>query len=206
MTRVEAILTVVLAIPLAGCVVGGKKAAVPVTPPAPLPVAKAEPAPPPAPLSMPQTQVTLPPVQPVNTEGMTTLQLPEPPAEATPAPKPVRRAPTPPPVQPPKIEPPAVAAPTQPTEAGNSPIEELVPEDEKKRLKDEADGRRHETKQILDQIKVHGHLNRTQTTQVKRVEAFLAQSAEAEQKGDLRLANALADRSLVMARELQNGK
>jgi hypothetical protein len=85
------------------------------------------------------------------------------------------------------------------------PLQEILPEDEKKQLQQRAADIRRQVKLTLEQVKAH-RLTKTQNNVVKRVEAFVTQSDEAEKAGDMRLADALANRALVLARELQNGK
>jgi hypothetical protein len=209
----EAIVGAALAISLAGCVVRGtpKTAAVPATPQPAAPAAPA-PEPPPQPLSIPQTEVQLPPAQPLSAEAMATLQPPEPatgpvtnptrttrrnpsvtntPAQPRPeAPAPV----TPAPVAPAPAPPPAEAHPL---------IQEIVPAGEQKRLLDSAEGRKREIQQSLNTLG-HKRLNRHQQTTVSRIRAFVRDSDDAQRRGDMRQADALAERAQMLLRELQN--
>jgi hypothetical protein len=209
MRRVEAILAVALAIPLAGCVLRGKpKTAAAVAPaPQPPPVAAA-PAPPPEPLSIPQTQVQLPPEQPFDPEALVLA----PPAETPPeAPSPVthssrsragsnataRAAEPPPPVAPP----PATTEVTPP----RPPIQEIVPASEQKRLQDSAQGRKKEIQKWLD-VFGRKRMNTHQRNTVERIRSFVKDSDDAERRGDMREADALAERAEILMRELQNGQ
>lgn len=207
MRRVEVILAAAMAIPLAGCVVGAKNTVAQAAPPAPLPVAKPAPAPPPAPLSMPQTQVTLPPPQPVTQEAIAAARAPEQPVEPPPAPKPPPRRPPAGTATPlPRTDAPLVVAPApsqDPTD--RPPLQEMLPEDEKKQLQQKAADTRRQVRLTLQQVKAH-HLTKPQNNVLKMVESFVTQSDGAEKAGDMRLADALAERALVLARELQNGK
>jgi hypothetical protein len=200
MGRVEALLSVALAFSLAGCAVSGQPKTTAAVPPQPQPVAQPKPAPPPEPLSVPQTQVQLPPPQPVNQEALATVPPPEP-AEPAAAPKPVRRTGAAPP--PPKPE--VVTAAPPPAEPERPPIQEIVPADERRRYKESADGAKREIRQLLEQARLH-HLTAEQRTVVKRITSFVTQSEDADKRGDMRMADALAQRGLVWARELAGGK
>ena len=199
MGRVEVILAFALALLMAGCVLKGKPKTAPV-PPQPQPAVQPKPAPPPEPLSIPQTQVQLPPPQPVNPEALAVPTPPEP-IEAAPAPKPVRRtaAGSPPPK--PEVVAPVVA----PAEPERAPIQEIVPPDERRRYQESADASKREIQQLLEQIKAH-RLTTEQKKIVIRVRAFVTQSDDAEKRGDMRQADALAERGLVLAKELGGGK
>jgi hypothetical protein len=207
MGRVEAggvlsILAVALAIPLAGCALSGKpKTTAAAVPPQPKPVAQPKAPLPVEPLSVPQTQVQLPPPQPVNPDALTPAPPPQP-AEPAVAPRPVRRT-TPAPPQPK----PETAAPqtAQPPEPERPPIQELVPADEQKRDQESADAHKREIRQLLVQARAR-RLTSEQNKMVKRIQAFVTQSDDAEKRGDMRQADALADRGLVLAKELAGGK
>jgi hypothetical protein len=185
---------------MAGCVLKGKPK-VAAVPPQPQPAVQPKPAPPPEPLSIPQTQVQLPPLQPVNPEALAAIPTPPEPVEATPAPKPVRRtaAGSPPP------KPEVVAPVVPPAEPERAPIQEIVPPDERRRYQESADASKREIQQLLEQIKAH-RLTTEQKKIVIRVRAFVTQSDDAEKRGDMRQADALAERGLVLANELGHGK
>ncbi len=175
------------------------KAVAPVTPAAPQP------------LSIPQTRVELPDPQPVDPAALSSGNSQEvprlplgPPAAAgttpvttpgiTPGTTPgagVRRA-SPAPV---------VATPAEPRGA----IHEMIPPAELKRLQDQLQGRRREVNQILDRVSKR-RVARTQQNVVTNIRNFLTLSAEAEQRNDIRQADALAERAQILARDLQNGK
>jgi hypothetical protein len=200
MGRVEAILAVALALSMAGCALKGqpKTAAVP---PQPIPAAQPTPAPPPDPLSIPQTQVQLPPPQPVNLEALAVPAPPEP-VEPAPAPKPVRRtAAGSPPPKPDVVGP--VAPPAAEPERG--PIREIVPADERKRYQESADASKREIRQLVEHAKAH-RLTTDQKKIVTRIQAFLTQSDDAEKRGDMRQADAFAERGLVLAKDLAGGQ
>jgi hypothetical protein len=139
--------------------------------------------------------VQLPPPQPVNPDALAVPAPPQP-AEPAPAPKPVRRSTT---TAPPKQEPVTPAA--QPAEASRAPIQEIVPADERKRFQESADARKRETRQLLEQSKAH-RLTTEQKKMVTRIQSFVTQSDDAEKRGDMRQADALAERGLVLAKEL----
>ncbi|HEY1336103.1 MAG TPA: hypothetical protein VGF59_01270 [Bryobacteraceae bacterium] len=212
MRSAQAILVGFLALSLSGCILGGKPKTVQAAP-TPKPAAAAPKPPPPPPLSIPQTQVTLPPAQPVNPDALATAP-PEEPAGGTPAPpRPTNRRGTPrpqqTPTQAPETPPPAATVPAGPPapapEAPRPKIEEIVPAAEQKQLQESAVAGRREARQILDQMRGH-RLNGTQKTLRSNIESFLNLSEQAEKRNDMRSAQALAERALVLARELKGGK
>jgi hypothetical protein len=190
-----AICAIALVLSMADCAAKKTKNAAMLAP-APAPPAPAVLTPVREPLSIPQTQVQLPPPQPVNLEGLA-VPVAAQPAEPAPAPKPVRRSTTPAP--PPKPEPTTPAA--QPAEASRAPIQEIVPADERRRFQESADARKRETRQLLEQSKTH-RLTNEQKKMVTRIQSFVTQSDDAEKRGDMRQADALAERGLVLAKEL----
>jgi hypothetical protein len=196
MGRVDGILAVALALSMAGCALRGtpKTAAVP---PQPQPAAQPKPAPPPEPLSVPQTQVSLPPPQLLNMEALSTPP-PAPPVEQPAAPKPVRRTTTVTPPPKPEVVGPAAQPAAEPE---RPPIQEIVPEDERRRFQESADARKRETRQLVEQARAH-RLNTDQKKMVTRIQSFVTQSDDAEKHGDMRQADALAERALVLAKEL----
>jgi hypothetical protein len=167
-------------------------------PPAPAPTVSPAPAPPPAPLSVPQTDVHLPPPQPLTPEAIATAQPPEEPA-ATPAPPapPRRKGPAAPKPEAPAAPPAAATAPPE-----HPPIEEVTPAAEQKRFQDEADGRKREVRQLVDSLD-RRRLNHQQRGLLDRIQSFVKQSDDAENRGDMRQASELAQRALVLARELK---
>jgi methylthioribose-1-phosphate isomerase len=78
-----------------------------------------------------------------------------------------------------------------------------MPDDEKNRLRDEAHGHQEETRKLLREAK-------PKTANQKRaqdeINQFLKQSQEAENAGDMRMADQLAERAHILAKELQSGK
>jgi hypothetical protein len=209
MRRVHAIVALALTSSLAllqsSCLFTGKPKtpAAAVAPPQPKPVA-AKPAAPSEALSVPQTNVELPPPQPVNKEAVA-LPTPMPEAGAPPpaVSRPVRRtAPLPPQPKPPDTPAPAVAP---PVDAGLAPVREVLTDDERKRFQQSVDGRKKEINRLLTKIKSHrlsGEANR----EVKRIESLVAQFNDLENRGDMRQADALAERALILAQELTDGK
>ncbi len=211
MRRIEAGLAVALAFCFAAlqqsCALTGKPkpaATVAAVPPQPKPVA-AKPAAPPESLSVAQTQVQLPPVQPVNMDALPQPKEEEP-AAAPAAPRPARRTPAAPPPKPETsapATPPAEAAPA-PAPA-LAPVQEMLSADEKRRFQQSAEGRRAEIRQLLKDIKSH-RLTTDQSHEVKRIQSLVAQSEDVERTGDMRQADALAERGLILAREMTSGK
>lgn len=209
MRRVHAIaalaLTSSLALFQSACVLTGKPKTPPtaVAPPQPKPVA-AKPPTPSEPLSVPQTQVHLPPPQPVSQEAVA-LPTPKPEAGVAPpaASRPVRRtAPPQPQPKPPDTSAPAVAP---PVDAGLAPVQEVLTDVERKNFKDSADRRKMDISRLLTKIKSH-RLSAEANREVKRIESLVAQSNDLEKRGDMRQADALAERALILAEELTDGK
>jgi hypothetical protein len=83
-------------------------------------------------------------------------------------------------------------------------VQEIVPASESNRLRESAEARKQEIRKTLEQAQARA-LSRDQRGVVSRIQTFLQQSDDAQKKGDMRLADALAQRAQVLARELQNG-
>ena len=203
MTRAQVLLVVIIAIPLAGCGLGGKPQTVAAAPAPPKP---AVPPPPPEPLSIPQTQVDLPAPQTLNPDALNTAPQEEPrpqaqikPATQTPRPS---RPPAPQP-KPADTQPVPEPAAEQPAETARPAIHEIMPDAEKNRLRDEAHVHQEETRKLLREAK-------PKTANQKRakdeINQFLKQSQDAENTGDMRLADQLAERAHILAKEFESGK
>ncbi len=203
MRSAKAVITVLLTIPLAGCLLRGKPPAASVTPvaPAPAPVAsETQPKPPPAPLSTPQTNVKLPPEQTVSPEALATTQ---PPDEPVLPPMPTRPAPRrPPPAAAPKPVEAQQAPQAPPPESDRGPVQEAVSAADQKRFQDEADDFKRQIRKVIEETPTH-KLTRHQISLRDRVNSFVKQSDEAQLRGDMRQARELARLGLVLARELQ---
>ena len=201
MRRAEAVLIIAMAVSLGGCVLRKPQTAK-AAPPAPKAAAPAAPAPPPQPLSIPQTNVYLPAPQPVTPEALATTIPSGEPAPPPPAPpKPVTRpAPSRSSGTPVRVEPPP-PAPSTPAEGERPPISELTPPTELRRLQEETDARRREVMQLVRSIPKSRQ--RRQQDSMERIAAFLKQAQEAEARNDMRQASELAQRALVLARELK---
>lgn len=212
MRRVVAILAAALALSLTGCVLGGKQQVATITVPLPpKPVPPPTPAQPPPNLSIPQTQVELPSPQTISQEAMATIQpLDEAPSTPDP-PRPNQRRRSPAPISPPPSPRPETVGPSvpavvaAPAEAPRATIQEIVPVAEQNRLQAEADKNRKLAQGLIDQLKRH-RLNQQQQTVRDRVLSFLKASTQAEQQGDMRKANELAENGLVLAKELPGVK
>ena len=207
MRRTPAILAACMAFALTGCVLRGNapKAAA-AAPVAPKPVANTAPAPPPAPLSIPQTRVELPKPQSLDPAALVTEAVPPPPAEAPPATaRPLgRRSNT-------DRTPAANTAPATPpaalpaAESAPQPIQEILTAGEKQRLKDSVLAYRRDTSLMLEQLK-NRTLNPSQRSVYDAITSFAASSVEAENNGDMRQADALAERAQILAKGLVSGK
>jgi hypothetical protein len=77
--------------------------------------------------------------------------------------------------------------------------------DEKKRLQESADSQKLEIRRLLAQTKSH-HPTAEANHEIKRIQSLVAQSNEAEKRGDMRQADALAERALILARGLNGAK
>ena len=82
----------------------------------------------------------------------------------------------------------------------------MLTAEEQQKLKDSAQTRRREAAQALAQAQQGRRLSAHERDLVKRTQSFLNQSEQAENRGDLRQADSLAERAQVLARELQGGR
>jgi hypothetical protein len=207
MRRLELILAAWMAMSLAGCVLRGKQTKASPPPPTPAPAAKPVAGLPPQPLSIPQTQAQLPAPQAIAPGALATTTPPEPAAETQPAQRQQQRRPSPV-AGPPRPENPPVQVQTPPApptaEPERPPVQEIVPASESNRLRESAEARKQEIRKTLEQAQARA-LSRDQRAVFLRIQTFVQQSDDAQKKGDMRLADALAQRAQVLARELQNG-
>jgi len=208
MRRARTALVVWFALSSAGCVLRGKQqTAVATPPPAPAPAVKPAPAPRPQPLSIPQTQAQLPPAQAISPEALATLQSTPAPVETPAEPRAPRRT-AGPSSAPARAETPPAQAQTPTVVVTPEPerptVQEIVAPAELKRLQESAEARKQEIRKVLEQVQARG-LSRDQREIVTRIQSFVQLSEEAEKRGDMRQADALAERGQLLARELQNG-
>lgn len=195
--KAKALLTAVLAVALAGCVLRGKPVKTAAVPATPKPAATPAPAaPPPAPLSIPQTHVTLPAPQPLDSAAFDVEPIPEP-QPVIPAPPRSRRA------SPPAATPPAVATPAP--EPPRETVQEIVPPAELKHLKELVQSRRQEVNKILGQVGRRS-MSKARQNAIATIKSFLALSEEAENHNDMRQADGFAERAQILAKELQSGQ
>ncbi len=193
-----------LAISQAGCVLSGKPKTTPAAavPPAPKPEAAPKPAPPPEPLSVPQTQVQLPPDQPINPDALAAPKTEEPAPTPT-APRAVRRAPATP--KPETAAPTATAPVASPKPEEAAPVQEVLTPEDRTRLEQSAHNKKAEVRQILAQMRGH-RATPNEKNELKRIQSLVSQSDQVEKRGDMRQADALAERALILAREITSGK
>jgi len=207
------ILAVAMAVLLTGCVLSGKQAQKTAATPAAVKPPTPAPAPAPAPsgpLSIPQTTAQLPPQQPLNPDALA-IAKPEETVEPPPAQRPPRRAAGA--VQgPPRAadtiplqQAPAAPAVTPPPEQERPALQEILPAAELNRLKESADARKRDIRKVLDQQDPR-KLNEGQRALITQIKGFVQQSDEAEAKGDMRIAESLAERAQILLRELQGGR
>ncbi len=196
----------VLAVFLAGCSLrgGGKNAKT--APPPPKPATTATATVPEVPLSIPQTQVQLPSPQPLNPSAVPApAEAREPEPEPAPPPRPARRA-TPTvmgPAAPKSAETPAPTPVQAPAQLEERPrLEEIVPQEERRKLADQIAARKREIDEALRQASGRP-LSDHDRNIVDRIKSFLQLSDQAAARGEMRQADELSDRALILARELR---
>lgn len=188
-----------LIVPLLSCTLGTPKQAA--APPPPKPAAVAPPAPE-APLSVPQTAVVLPSPQYVNPDAIPTVQVaqaPVPEKADPPATPHVSRRAASPPKPDPETEPGTPPAPAPAVE--EQPIQPILTGEEQKRLEGLIDTRKRATLEKLG--RAQGRLSKHDQTLVERIKTFMSQCEEALKRGDFSQADALSERALILAQELQ---
>ena len=84
-------------------------------------------------------------------------------------------------------------------------LQEAVSPEEKRRLADGINNRKREINDILQQAS-RRNLTDGDRGIVERVHSFLQLSDQAASRGELRQADSLSERALVMARELRNAR
>jgi hypothetical protein len=193
---------ILLIAPLLGCTLGMHKQAATPAPPKP---AAVQPVAPDAPLSIPQTAVTLPSLQLLNPDAIPKVaavtETPAPPKpEAPPAPRPPRRSAATPPKPEPDPEPETPATPP-PAVQEQAPIHPILGSAEQKKIQTDIEQRKKEIDEKLAHAK--GGLSSHDKSLVERIQSFLAQCAQAEQRGDYAQADSLSERAVILARELQ---
>jgi len=192
-------LVLALAVLLAGCFLQGKQPVAQNTPAAPTPAVKS--AAPPQPLSVPQTQVEIPPPQPVSDAALAAGEIPQDAPEPAAPPRPVRRSVGPPAINPARSEAPAPPAATE--EPARAPIQEVLSADESKHLHESAAQCKREIRHLVEQARLR-RLNGHELSAVARIEGMVKLSDDAEAKGDMREADTLAQRALVLAKDLDS--
>lgn len=203
MKHSRTILVGCLTIFLAGCVLRGTPKVAKVTPPPPKPVVVPPPESPKQ-LSTPQTNVELPAYQPLNPEALLTLP---PPPEPVPEPAVLRRPRRTPTVVSNPAAPKPEASITPPEQAEERPaIQEIIPPEEQARLKDSVEKRKIEVNQILNSFNSRHPATQQQRNKIRYVRSFLDVAIDAANHGDLKQADAYAEKAQVLARELQSGK
>jgi hypothetical protein len=192
---------------LAGCLLrGSNKTAKMQAPPAPPPPGRASA--PAEPLSVPQTQVHLPPAQPLNQEALATepehavVELPEPPTQPPPRRVPVTSTPA---LPRPESPAPAQVQGPPPAEPERPIVQEKITPEEQKRLTDQLAARKREIAANLEQAAARNPGNSEKELAV-RIRSFVQLADEAASRGDLRQADALAERAQILSRELVSAR
>jgi len=196
----------VMALLLSGCEMNLRRAK---TPPAPQPTTAAAEEPPPAPapsepLSIPQTQVKLPRPQPIDPEALATP--PSPPSEpsATHTPRKAKRTGPQPAAAPPVKSDPVETAETPAPATAETPrpsIEPVLPEEKRRQLQEDVASRLRDVDQKLTRLAAL-RLSQSDQASVERIRQFAKLSQDALYRGDLQMANSLAERALIAAQEL----
>ena len=184
----------------------------------PTPTATAAPPPvaaPQAPISSPQTEIQLPAAQPISAEALATIQTapaqPKPPEpQPEPATRPVTRRPAPAPAPPPKpteSAAPAEAQPALPPAPAEEPprLQPVYSEEEKRRILGEIEKRRGEIAGILRGINQR-RLAAEKKSVIGRIHSFMDVADDAARRGDLRSADSLSQRAVILAQELASGR
>jgi hypothetical protein len=182
----------------------------PATPKPAAAVAQTQPPAPAPPISTPQTEIQLPPAQPVSNEALATIQPPPEPKAPEPAePEPTTKPPTrrPPAPRPAEATAPAATAETQPTPpAEERPrLQPVYTEEERRRILGEIERRRGEIDGILRGIN-QSRVPSNQRGVIDSIHSFLSSCDDSAKRGDLRSAEALSERALLLARELASGR
>ena len=195
-----------LALGLAGCSLRGGRKSAKAAPPPPKPAPAASASAPEAPLSIPQTQVQLPPPQPVNplaagrAQGAAGAGAGAGGRRRRPSRPSPRRRPSRP--QPKPVEPPPAAAQPQPPVEERPRLQEIVSPEERKKLADQMAARKREIDEAL-RMAAARPLSDHDRNIVDRIKSFLQLSDQAGARGDMRQAEALSERALILARELR---
>ena len=82
-----------------------------------------------------------------------------------------------------------------------APIQPILSGDEQKKIQGDIDARKREIDEKLGRAK--RNLSSHDKSLMERINSFLAQCAQAEQRGDFAQAGALSERALILAQELQ---
>jgi hypothetical protein len=194
---------ILLLLPLVGCnLVASKQAA---TPPPPKPAAVQPPAPEP-PLSIPQTAVTLPSPQDVSPDAIPAtpvvqVTVPEK-TEPPPAPKVSRRASTGQTKQADAESEPETPPAPAPAVQEQPAIKPILSAEDQRRIQKDIEQRRRQISEKLGRTKAGG-LSKHDQSLVDRITSFLSQCDQAEKNGDYSQADALSERALILAQELQ---
>ena len=211
MRPVSQLTIVLLALVLSACEMKPTRAKAP-SPPQP-DSAKAEPAPesaPAEPLSIPQTQVRLPSPQPIDPQALATppvyvpadasqtnknhhgsnkRQGPQPASAASPGkPETVEAADVPPAAETPK-----------------PPIGPVLSDEERRRMTEDISSRLQDVEKLLVRIAAL-HPNDAEKASVERIRSFQKLSHEALERGDIQQATGLAERAVLLAQEVLNGR
>jgi hypothetical protein len=181
--------------------------------PPPKPPEKLQPQPPPKqPVSVPQTQVRLPAPQPISPEALASIPAyQEEPEPRAPARTPRRTSPVVVGPKPDVGSSAAQSAAENPAAAPEEPprvprIQTIVPAEEKAKIAEEYETRRREITELLARIQNRRRLSEAETANAKRVQSFLTLAETAYKRGDMRQADALTDRALALARDLDRAR
>jgi hypothetical protein len=213
MTRLLHITLLIGLVTLPSCSLRKKTAALP--PPTPIQPVVLTPPPAPQPLSTPQTRIQLPPEQAVSAEALATI--PSVPVEARA--QSAAAEPEAPPSKKPGSTAPSTAA--QPATTGETPpaVQETVPpagevqpslqpfytDQERRRVGAKLESNKKEIDELLRPLTRNG-MSADQKSVADRIHSFTEQADDSARRGDLRAAEGLSERGLILARELAGGR
>jgi hypothetical protein len=196
-----------IALLLGGCSLRNQPKVAAVPPPKPAATVPRPPPQPETPLVELQTRVYLPQPQPIPEETLTVIRMPQRPAppqqQAKPAPPkpaatPVVTTPTAPLPQAPPPETTQPPPPRQRLRPAETPAE-------RRRIERDITSRRAQTLRLLNDIS-RRNLNDEQKAALARIQAFLEQADAAMKNNDLREADALSSRALLLSQDLHSGR
>jgi hypothetical protein len=84
-------------------------------------------------------------------------------------------------------------------------VQAILPADEQRRLLESSQARKRDVRRVLAGLQ-RNRLGQRERDLQKRIEFFLSQSDQAEKRGDMRQADAFAERAQALLKEWQGGR